>query len=186
VCFKDIDALSEDEVKNIRTDIFEKYPKTPYVTFSNRKGALKLFYKIVSTPHQSPLEQKAALIRLIDMLIANNYPMAFEEESASSYSIAAQLKDYLDAGQGISSTLDSLAHQFNYSKYYLERLFKKCYGLSIISYRNERRLQISKNMLTEASVSSVAESLGFSSIYVFSRAFKNRFGISPTEYKEKG
>ena len=33
--------------------------------------------------------------------------------------------------------------------------------------------------------SAVAEALGYSSIYVFSRAYKNRFGTAPTAYKKK-
>ena len=184
VCFKDKDNLTEEEKKKIRPDIFAQYEQNPLVVFSNTKAALQLFYKIINTPQPSSLVQKATLIKLIDMLITDNFPNVFEEDNASGYSVEAQLKDYLDAGQGLVSNLDSIAHQFNYSKYYLERRFKNRYGISLISYRNEKRMQTAKTLLEIQPVSAVAEKLGFSSIYVFSRAFKNRFGFSPNEYKK--
>jgi AraC-like DNA-binding protein len=49
-----------------------------------------------------------------------------------------------------------------------------------MAYKNEIRLQRAKTMLKFNTVSFVSEKLGFSSIYVFSRAFKNRFGIAPS------
>ena len=84
------------------------------------------------------------------------------------------------AGQGITFSLQDIAKQFNYSKYYLERRFKERYNISFISYRNNKRMMLAKTMLLNDSVSNVAEKLGFSSIYVFSRAFQNLFGYSPT------
>ena len=180
VCFKDVADLSGEERKKIRDDIFAKYPKTPFVAFLNQNFAVKIFYEIVDHPKPFSLSQKGLLIQLIDMLINDNFPALFGESSGSSYSIEAQVKDYLDAGQGISSGLDDIAHQFNYNKYHLERRFKERYGISLISYRNSIRMQLAKIMLQTKSVSEVTEELGFSSIYVFSRAFKNYFGVSPT------
>lgn len=85
-------------------------------------------------------------------------------------------------GTGIS--LDSLEKQFSYSKFHLERQFQKEYGVSLIAYVSKRRMQLAQELLTEKSVSRVAEEVGFSSIYAFSRAFKNKFGISPSEYQK--
>ena len=99
-------------------------------------------------------------------------------------SIEEQVKDYLDAGQGLTSSLEDIANQFNYSKCHLEHRFKDRYGVSLIAYRNNKRMESAKSMLVTHSVSDVSNKLGFSSIYVFSRAFKNHFGISPSDYKK--
>ncbi len=96
-----------------------------------------------------------------------------------------QLKDYIDAGQGMTHTLDDLAKQFSYSKYYLERQFKKEYGVSLMAYRNQKRMELAQQLLKSRSVSAVADTLGFTSIYVFSRAFKQFFGVSPSAYQIK-
>ena len=78
-----------------------------------------------------------------------------------------------------------LEKQYSYSKYYLERQFKKAYGISLIAYRNEKRMQHARKLLELESVSDVAEELGFRSIYSFSRAFKKQFGICPSECRKK-
>ena len=84
----------------------------------------------------------------------------------------------------MSSRLEDIAKQFNYSKYYLDHCFKTAYGTSLIAYRNEKRMLLAKEMLENETVSSVSEKLGFSSIYVFSRAFHNFFGFPPSYLKQ--
>jgi len=185
VCFKDLEDLTYEEKKKIRGNIFEDFPQNPLVTFSDAETALHLFNRIVMLPKSSSLVQKGLLIELLDMLITDNFPGLFEEDRNSLNSIERRVKNYLDANQGLSSSLEDIAEQFNYSKYHLTRQFKKQYGVSIIIYRNNRRMQLAKTLLLTETVSNVSEKLGFSSIYVFSRVFKNYFGISPTEFKTK-
>ena len=56
--------------------------------------------------------------------------------------------------------------------------------MPIIKYYNAKRLEYAKEMLREgAAVTRVANELNFSSIYSFSRFFKNAAGSSPTEYQ---
>lgn len=182
VCFKDIDALNNEEHSWMRKDIFQKYPKTPFVYFTEQEDVLELFYEIVSTPGISVLTRKAKLIQIIDKLIFDNFPDVFEQ-SNTVYRIEKKVKDYIDAGQGMSSRLEDIAKQFNYSKYYLDHRFKVAYGTSLIAYRNEKRMLLAKEMLETETVSKVSEKLGFSSIYVFSRAFNNFFGCPPSYLK---
>ena len=183
VCFKDLNTLENAERKNIREDIFQKYPQTPFIVFSDHQAALELFYAIVNHPKPSSLAQKGLLVKLLDILIEDNFPDVFENNGNLIYSIEEQVKDYLDANQGLNAKLDDIAKLFNYSKCHLEHRFKDRYGISLIAYRNNRRMQSAKIMLATQSVSDVSDKLGFSSIYVFSRAFKNHFGISPSDYK---
>ncbi len=179
VSFKDIDALTDKEKRWIRDDIFSDYPKVPTVSFFDGENALKLFYKTIdsSTP---TLTRKAKLIQLIELLINDNFSAVLKQEY-NTYRIEKHIKDYIDAGQCLTAKLDDVAKQFNYSKYYLDRCFKENYGVGIMAYRNEKRMQTAKEMLKHNTVSVVSEKLGFSSIYVFSRAFKNHFGVSPTQ-----
>ncbi len=185
VCFKAFEDLTEEEKAKIRPNIFEDYPQNPLVAFSDPEAALRLFNRIVTQPKPSPLAQKGLLIELLDMLITDNFPGLFEESGNGLNSIERLVKDYLDASQGGFSSLEDIARQFNYSKYHLTRRFKKRYGISLILYRNNKRMQLAKTLLLTETVSAVSEKLGFSSIYVFSRAFKNHFGISPTDFKAK-
>lgn len=181
VCFKGREDLSEQEARWIREDAFSDFPLTPFVIFNDTRQALDLFYEIVDT-NTSALSRKAKFIQLFEMLIADNFKKVFESESRF-LPVEKQVKAFIDFNQGLTVNLDSLAKHFNYSKCYLDRCFQKRYGVGVIAYRNQRRMQMAKELLQQHSVSAVAEALGFSSIYVFSRAFKKSFGVSPSTYK---
>lgn len=70
---------------------------------------------------------------------------------------------------------------------YFRKLFTEAMGESPISYVNSLRIKKAKEMLLfdSSTVSDVAKSLGYPSIYDFSRAFKRRVGISPSAFREK-
>jgi len=178
VSFKDINVLTDKEKNWIRDDIFKDYPKLPTIVFLDKEKALKLFYETIDSS-SSILTRKAKFIQLIEMLINDNFPNILNQQY-NMYHIEKHIKDYIDAEQGLTAKLEDIAKQFNYSKYYLDRRFKERYGISIIAYRNEKRMQVAKELLKNNTISAVSEKLGFSSIYVFSRAFKNHFGVSPT------
>ncbi len=180
VSFKDMDALTDKEKHWIRDDIFSDYSKVPTISFFDGEKALKLFYKTIDSS-TSTLTRKAKLIQLIELLINDNFPAVLKQEY-NTHRIEKHIKDYIDAGQCLTAKLDDVAKQFNYSKYYLDRCFKESYGVGIMAYRNEKRMQTAKEMLKQNTISVVSEKLGFSSIYVFSRAFKNHFGVSPTQF----
>lgn len=184
VCYRDLPALSEEEKSHIRKDILEKNPQTPHISFSDSEAALRLFYAVVDHPKPYSLSQKGAMVQLLDMLIADNFPEVFKDDADELSCIEKQVKEYLDAGQGMTADLDAIAKQFNYSKCHLAHRFKARYGVSPMAYRNDKRMQLAKTALQTESVSDVAKKLGFSSIYVFSRAFKNHFGCSPVAYKK--
>lgn len=182
VSFKDWDALTGKEKGWIREDVFHQYPKTPLVFFADKQQALALFYQIIDTPDASVITRKAKLMELLELLINDNFANAFRSENPT-YPVEKQVKDYIDAGQGLCMTLDDFSKHFNYSKCHLEHCFGARYGAGIMAYRNQKRMETAKQLLQQNSVTAVSEKLGFSSIYVFSRAYKNYFGVSPKTTK---
>ncbi len=182
VSFKDFPDLTERERAMIRNDFFKNFPQKPLVKFAGKEYVLRLFYQIVDSGAPCSLQQKAKLILIIEQLIADNFQGCFKQIS-SQYPIESQIKDYIDAGQGVFSNLDDIAKQFNYSKYYLDRRFQKKYGISIMAYRNQKRMHAAQELLKNETVSAVCEKMGFSSIFAFSRAFKNYFGYPPSDIK---
>lgn len=180
ISFKDITEFNQRELSLLQTDLFEQYPTIPFVEFSDKQKALTLFYSVINNSLMNGLTQKAELLQIIDMMICYNFVNYFINEKYQN-DIADQLKEYIDAGQGISSQLDDLEKQFSYSKYYLERQFKKRWGISLMAYRNNKRMALAEKLLQTENVSVVSEKLGFSSIYAFSRAFKQHFDICPSK-----
>ena len=183
ICFKDFSDMTDEEKKQIHQDYFSAYPKLPLLRLQSKDAFLNIFYQIIS--ESTPLLlKKALLLQLLAMVIEDNFPALTEEKQLLS--VAKQIKDYIDAGNGFKMSLDDFSKSFYQSKFYLEKQFKKEFGVGLIEYRNNKRLERAKSLLQKYSVTKVADDLGYQSIYSFSRAYKNYFGVSPKKSSVDG
>ena len=83
-------------------------------------------------------------------------------------------------------TNERLAQIAGLSTVYFRKLFTYTVGVSPITYVHNLRIEKAKEMLKSdyGSLSDIALSLGYSSLYDFSRAFKKHVGISPSKYNQ--
>ena len=184
ISFKDKSEMSAEERAWIQKNYLEGHLLSPILTVKERESVLPLFYRIVrSHTHESPLLVKGMLTELLGHVLADNCPSLFD--AADGFCIVRQIRDYLDAGYGFLMDLDDFSRHFSYSKFHLEKKFREAYGTGIIEYRNEKRMQYAVKLLESTSVTLTAETLGFGSIYSFSRAFKNHYGYAPSKIKNK-
>ena len=81
-------------------------------------------------------------------------------------------------------TNEELAKQTNLSTVYFRKLFSETFNMSPQTYIHTLRIRKAKEMLHSdyGNISNVALSLGYSSIYDFSKVFKKYVGISPSKY----
>ncbi len=84
-----------------------------------------------------------------------------------------------------SIALDALAREVGMSYSAFRRSFARHAGTSPRSYQLEIRINKAKELLRGGtfSVSEIAERLGFTSVYYFSRLFKRRTGRAPSEWR---
>lgn len=80
--------------------------------------------------------------------------------------------------------IDELCSIFNVSRSSLQTLFKDNLKVAPKQYINELKLSRSKLLIKEGkyTISEISVMLGFGSIHYFSRKFKQRYKLSPTEY----
>ena len=178
ISFKDIDKMSVEEREWIHKDHFSAYPPTPFLDIQSKDEFLKLFYQIVSE-HPSDLTRKSLLIKLLEIILNDCFSDLLQSDT--QINVANQVKDYIDAGNGMGMTLDDFAKIFFYNKFYLERKFKEAFGINLIEDRHKKRMELAKDLLKFHSVSEVSEMIGFQSIYSFSRAYKSYFGYPPSK-----
>lgn len=83
-----------------------------------------------------------------------------------------------------SITNDALAQRCAMSTVYFRKCFEAVYGVSPIRYLHDFRTRKAKDILSSdfASISQVAASVGYSSVYHFSKMFRSYTGKSPTQY----
>ena len=81
-------------------------------------------------------------------------------------------------------TVPAVAAQVDVSPSYLTALFHKNLQISPGEYIRRMKLQESKQMIRENSMNftQIAEALQYSTVHHFSRQFKEKFGITPSEY----
>lgn len=86
----------------------------------------------------------------------------------------------------VSLTNARLAAECNISEVYFRKLFTKHFGISPKQFTIDLRIQKAKQLLSEGvlSVSAISEQCGFSNPYHFCRLFKQRTGITPSEYRK--
>lgn len=97
------------------------------------------------------------------------------------------LKNYLDKNYSQKITLDDLSGRFLINKFYLTRIFKAQFGVSVNNYLLQKRITHAKQLLrfTDQTVEEIGAECGMGDLYYFSRMFKKVEGISPSEYRKK-
>lgn len=85
--------------------------------------------------------------------------------------------------------IDELSLEMGVSKFHLHRIFKDEFGKNIYELIKSIRLQKASNLLitnSHSTISDIALMCGYSSQTSFLRAFKERFEMTPKEWKNGG
>lgn len=84
-------------------------------------------------------------------------------------------------------TVSSIAQAAGFSEVHFRKLFKSYYGISPKQYVQNLRIEKAKRMLQSSneSISKIAVECGFSTIFYFSKLYKDKTGYSPYEYRER-
>jgi AraC family transcriptional regulator len=95
--------------------------------------------------------------------------------------------EFIDRHLDSNLDLATLAGVANFSAFHFHRLFGALAGEALGDYVRRRRLEMAAVRLraqTRVPVLSIALGVGFGSAEAFTRAFRARFGISPTQWRK--
>ena len=86
-------------------------------------------------------------------------------------------------------TLDDICEEFHFSKGYISRKFLAVTGITIISYFNNIKISLAKQIIRSKNaefncISKLADGLGFSTDSYFCYTFKKITGMTPKEYEK--
>ncbi len=86
----------------------------------------------------------------------------------------------------LTYTVQDLCRKLNYSRVQLNRLFNARYGMSPHEYLLSNRLLYAQNLLnnTDMNTTEIANVVGYSNLAQFNVVFKNKFGVTPGQYRK--
>ncbi len=119
--------------------------------------------------------------------VCTNIKSKPRESTLAGAAITKEIRGYMLQNIHRKITIDELCQEFNFGKTYLSSTFKAETGHTIIDFFNYLKCEYAKELIREGelSLTQIAETLGFSSLYYFSRLFKQVMEISPMQYKNK-
>lgn len=96
-----------------------------------------------------------------------------------------RITDYIMQNYNQPISIGMLAEKYGYNPNYLSTLFKKCTGMSPVTYINHVRIDVAKSLLLNSSnsIHSIANQVGFSDDKYFMKAFKTFENTTPTKYR---
>ena len=108
-----------------------------------------------------------------------------EKSSVGSNDLIYQTVSYISANFKKKFSLEEMAKDLGVSKYVLSRLFSKTFHRNFNQYLNDARLNYACHRLenTSDSITNICLDSGFESQRTFNRVFKERYKISPSDYR---
>lgn len=134
----------------------------------------------------SELTMKGQLIKLLSYLLREQH-WNTDPHVQNHLPLLLNIQQYLSHHTDCDVTLEELSSLFHLSKYYLAHLFRNAFQMSPIKYHQMIRLEKAKHLIqfTDMTIKDISEMLGYANIYTFSRAFKNKEGVAPSDYRHK-
>lgn len=157
-----IPIINKAKVKELMIDIWNEHSKYGNQSFLKLSGLMMLLLDLII--HDYWLQTKN---NIPNMRKINEVALFIQEQIREDLNVAA------------------LAKRFGISESHLRKLFRENYKLSPRSFHRKARMHKACELLvyTNMNISEISNSLGFSSIHNFSRAFKDVIGLAPTIYR---
>lgn len=126
--------------------------------------------------------QTSLLIELTEQVIAQGTKMANTHPAKDHL---PKILEWIRIHSEKEISLQHIAHEFNYTKEYLARYFKKNMGMSMQEYIHNLKISKAKELLCQSdrNIKEIANGLGFQDEKYFMKLFKRHEKITPREYR---
>ena len=123
----------------------------------------------------------------IDLMIQRCCAPSSPKVRTENIQLIDDISAYIRLHCGENITLPAVAEAFHITPSHLSRLFKSVRGENFSGYVLNQKLMLAADLLVRApekSVMEIAESLGYYTPTYFTRLFKEKFGVTPSQYRK--
>jgi len=98
----------------------------------------------------------------------------------------SEILKFINSNNEVGSTLTMLSSRFGYHPSTINRIVSKSTGMNAKEYQIAGRIKSAKSLLlySDKSVSQIALECGYNSVHHFSRQFKTKTGVYPSEFRK--
>lgn len=111
-----------------------------------------------------------------------------EHQQMRDKSLTGKILQYIEDNLDRDLSLEKIAEELNYSRFYVARTFKEHTGTTLYKYIQGRRLREAARKLAETDqpIVEVALEAGYGSQQAFTQAFRRAYACTPQEYRRTG
>lgn len=158
-------------------------------SFGNRPGQV-VDAKLIRRSHNPVFASEQVILRELELLLIHLVRSERCTGTASAPLSGARddklepILRYLEENTRRRLSVASVSREFSLSSTTLKKLFSTHLGCGVMSYFLDCRIREAKKLIREEEMnfSEIAAELGFASVHHFSRIFKQKSGMTPTEY----
>ncbi|MBO4954082.1 MAG: helix-turn-helix transcriptional regulator [Clostridia bacterium] len=164
-------------------DFATKRPANPVIPADKiSQKVLGAFQKILSAKNSAEV-LGWTLVALSDLV----HQLELEPiKNQDGFSLAPRMIEYINENYQKPLSINYLAKAFGYSASYITHVFCEQLKVPFRSYLTAVRSEHAADLIlsTSKSLSEIAFEAGFNSLNTFCRCFKNRYNMTPSEYKK--
>lgn len=152
---------------------------------------LKIIEDICRHDSQQSIKKIYLIAKIIELLsiqlnelctICNPLPLAKTTDAEKMYEVKIFILNHLYENH----TLAELAQIVGTNEYTLKKEFKELFGTTVFGFWSDAKMDNAQKLLseTDANIKEISEIIGYKNSQHFSSAFKRKFGMTPSQFRE--
>ena len=176
--------VSPKLIPNYMDELQKNCPEVPVICKEELQPDIAKAMKSLVDVEKENTRLVQAYVQMIFAHIFSEVNMV-EKETVGSEDLVYRSVEYVAKNFREKISLEQMAYDLGISKYVLSRLFAKTFHCNFASYVNGIRLNYAISMLdgTNKSITTICFDSGFESQRTFNRVFKERYRVTPREYR---
>jgi AraC-like DNA-binding protein len=164
-------------------------PAKPVITVGQSRELKDLIRSMAGLVDKAPAccHQIIAARAMEAIALVRSLSMALRPADKHTAEKIQRAREYLNQHCKENIDIKDLAAKLGLSESRLRAVFKGETGVAPHQYLLNIRMNLARHWLTDSSltIGQIAEELGFSSVFYFSRLFKNKVGCAPSVYRKR-
>ena len=173
-----LDKVSKIYLQNLLYSIIKAiYDKVPKIEFEEALALAEALFRAKSLKNMIEVYQNA-----VDKMLS-----FLDGEEQDESRIIQKIKNLIEKEYAKDISLNYVAENVNLTPAYVSYIFKKETGQTLVKYVTDIKMMKARKMLEEGTMKivQVAKTCGYENQSYFNRLFKNYYGVTPKQLREK-